>query len=81
MAGVNEDKIVEAHGTFYTSHCMKCRKDYTFEWMKGMLSFCLCSFKHAQVLSFVICYLSLTLNAERIDVLSNLLFAVYACDI
>jgi len=36
VAGVKEDKIVEAHGTFYTSHCMKCMKEYTLEWMKGM---------------------------------------------
>ena len=36
MAGVKDDKVVEAHGTFYTSHCLKCCKEYTLEWMKGM---------------------------------------------
>jgi len=39
VAGVKEDKIVEAHGTFHTSHCLTCSKEYTLEWMKGM--FCL----------------------------------------
>ena len=39
VAGVKEDKIVEAHGTFYTSHCLKCRKEYSLDWMKGILTF------------------------------------------
>ncbi|KAJ3655801.1 hypothetical protein Zmor_014914 [Zophobas morio] len=34
VAGIPDDKIVEAHGTFYTGHCIKCRKEYTLEWMK-----------------------------------------------
>jgi NAD-dependent deacetylase sirtuin 2 len=34
VAGIPEDKIVEAHGTFYTGHCLKCRKEYKLEWMK-----------------------------------------------
>jgi len=35
-AGIPDDKIVEAHGTFYTSHCTNftCKKDYNFDWMK-----------------------------------------------
>jgi len=36
VAGVNEDKVVEAHGTFYTSHCLRCRKEYDLVWMKGL---------------------------------------------
>ena len=71
---MKEDKVVEAHGTFYTSHCMKCRKDYTLEWMKGMLTFCYYLFK----------LLSLVPIDEHIAVLSNLLFvmyAVYVCDV
>ncbi|KAJ0173772.1 hypothetical protein K1T71_010921 [Dendrolimus kikuchii] len=33
-AGIPEDKIVEAHGTFYTSHCLECRKQYSLEFVK-----------------------------------------------
>lgn len=40
VAGVKEDKVVEAHGTFYTSHCMRCRKEYSLEWMKGLWHLC-----------------------------------------
>lgn len=34
VAGIPEEKLVEAHGTFHTSHCLKCRKEYCLEWMK-----------------------------------------------
>lgn len=36
IAGIPEEKIVEAHGTFHTSHCMNrsCKKEYKLEWMK-----------------------------------------------
>jgi NAD-dependent deacetylase sirtuin 2 len=34
VAGVKDDKLVEAHGTFYTGHCLTCRKEYTLDWMK-----------------------------------------------
>jgi len=44
VAGVKEDKLVEAHGTFHTSHCMRCKKEYTLEWMKGMSFEILCCF-------------------------------------
>ncbi|XP_045776916.1 NAD-dependent protein deacetylase sirtuin-2-like [Maniola jurtina] len=33
-ACIPEDKIVEAHGTFYTSHCLDCRKQYSLEFIK-----------------------------------------------
>ncbi|XP_038206833.1 NAD-dependent protein deacetylase sirtuin-2-like isoform X2 [Zerene cesonia] len=33
-AGIPDDKIVEAHGTFYTSHCLDCRKQYSLEFIK-----------------------------------------------
>lgn len=39
VADIPEDKIVEAHGTFYTGHCLKCRKEYSLEWMRGMFLF------------------------------------------
>jgi len=35
VAGVDGDKLIEAHGTFYTGHCLKCRKEYPLDWMKG----------------------------------------------
>lgn len=35
VAGIPEEKLVEAHGTFYTNHCLDCRKEYSMEWMKG----------------------------------------------
>ncbi|XP_048836790.1 NAD-dependent protein deacetylase sirtuin-2 isoform X2 [Brienomyrus brachyistius] len=36
VAGLQEEDLVEAHGTFYTSHCVSflCRKEYTLDWMK-----------------------------------------------
>lgn len=35
VANIPEEKIVEAHGTFYTSHCLECRKQYNLEFVKG----------------------------------------------
>lgn len=35
VAGVPADKLVEAHGTFHTGHCVECNSEYTLEWMKG----------------------------------------------
>ncbi|KAG8232887.1 hypothetical protein J437_LFUL004757 [Ladona fulva] len=37
VAGIPEEKLVEAHGTFYTSHCLICRKEYSLEWMKEQI--------------------------------------------
>ncbi|KAG5268975.1 hypothetical protein AALO_G00196910 [Alosa alosa] len=36
VAGLGDTDLVEAHGTFYTSHCLSflCRKEYSLEWMK-----------------------------------------------
>ncbi|XP_013410275.1 NAD-dependent protein deacetylase sirtuin-2-like isoform X2 [Lingula anatina] len=34
VAGVPEEKLVEAHGTFATSHCVDCRQKYSQEWIK-----------------------------------------------
>ncbi|KAJ8713878.1 hypothetical protein PYW08_007498 [Mythimna loreyi] len=33
-AGIPPEKLVEAHGTFYTSHCLDCRKEYDLEYVK-----------------------------------------------
>lgn len=37
LAGVPDDKLIEAHGTFNTGHCInkRCRKKYSLEWMKS----------------------------------------------
>ncbi|KPP65572.1 Sirtuin 2 (silent mating type information regulation 2) 2-like [Scleropages formosus] len=39
VAGLEEDDLVEAHGTFYTSHCVSflCRKEYNLDWMKARI--------------------------------------------
>lgn len=34
IAKIEGEKIVEAHGTFYTNHCLKCNKSYSMEWVK-----------------------------------------------
>jgi len=37
LAGVSDEKIVEAHGAFNTGHCIKCRKEYSQEWIKELI--------------------------------------------
>ncbi|KAL9899185.1 sirtuin 2 isoform 1-T1 [Glossina fuscipes fuscipes] len=37
VAGVPDEKLVEAHGTFYTNHCMGCDMQYSMEWMKDQI--------------------------------------------
>uniref|UniRef100_A0A8C6US80 NAD-dependent protein deacetylase sirtuin-2 n=1 Tax=Neogobius melanostomus TaxID=47308 RepID=A0A8C6US80_9GOBI len=36
VAGLEGNDLIEAHGTFYTSHCVSfcCRKEYSLDWMK-----------------------------------------------
>ncbi|KAG0721368.1 NAD-dependent protein deacetylase sirtuin-2 [Chionoecetes opilio] len=34
VAGLPAEKVVEAHGTFRTSHCIGCQKEYTQDWLK-----------------------------------------------
>lgn len=36
VAGIPEEKLVEAHGSFHTAHCVDCRKEYTHKWVKGI---------------------------------------------
>ncbi|CAH0400328.1 unnamed protein product [Chilo suppressalis] len=36
-ADLPDDKLVEAHGTFYTSHCLECRKEYTLDFVKDRI--------------------------------------------
>ncbi|KAF4076691.1 hypothetical protein AMELA_G00217990 [Ameiurus melas] len=39
VAGLEGEDLIEAHGTFHTSHCVSflCRKEYTMEWMKDKI--------------------------------------------
>lgn len=39
LAGIPGGKLVQAHGSFHTSHCTKgtCRKEYSFEWLKSKI--------------------------------------------
>ncbi|XP_001651467.2 NAD-dependent protein deacetylase Sirt2 [Aedes aegypti] len=34
IAEINEEKIVEAHGTFFTNHCLQCRAAYSVDFVK-----------------------------------------------
>ncbi|KAK9498252.1 hypothetical protein O3M35_004108 [Rhynocoris fuscipes] len=38
IAGISEEKLIEAHGTFYTSHCLNCNKSYKLDWLKDAIS-------------------------------------------
>ncbi|CAH8678188.1 unnamed protein product [Schistosoma rodhaini] len=33
LSGLPEEKLVEAHGTFHTGHCIKCNQQHDFEFM------------------------------------------------
>uniref|UniRef100_A0A8D0C278 NAD-dependent protein deacetylase n=1 Tax=Salvator merianae TaxID=96440 RepID=A0A8D0C278_SALMN len=39
VAGLDTEDLVEAHGTFFTSHCVSsaCRKAYNLDWMKDKI--------------------------------------------
>lgn len=34
IAGIPSEKLVEAHGTFHTNHCINCQHEYSMDWMK-----------------------------------------------
>ena len=34
VAGIPAEKIVEAHGSFKTAHCLSCKKEYEQSWVK-----------------------------------------------
>ena len=36
VAGIQDDALVEAHGSFHIAHCLDCKKEYPREWVKGM---------------------------------------------
>ncbi|XP_059478518.1 NAD-dependent protein deacetylase sirtuin-2 [Neocloeon triangulifer] len=37
VSGLPGEKIVEAHGTFYMSHCLQCELGYEQDWMKEQI--------------------------------------------
>uniref|UniRef100_A0A3P8WA80 NAD-dependent protein deacetylase n=1 Tax=Cynoglossus semilaevis TaxID=244447 RepID=A0A3P8WA80_CYNSE len=39
VAGLEGDDLIEAHGTFYSSHCVSysCHKEYNLDWMKDKI--------------------------------------------
>ncbi|XP_067831025.1 LOW QUALITY PROTEIN: NAD-dependent protein deacetylase sirtuin-2 [Heptranchias perlo] len=39
VVGMRDEDLIEAHGTFYTSHCTNstCRKQYNLDWMKTQI--------------------------------------------
>lgn len=37
VAGLSPEKLVEAHGTFHSSHCRKCNKEYSASWMRSLI--------------------------------------------
>ena len=34
LAGMEAEKLIEAHGTVRTSHCLKCQREYSQDWMR-----------------------------------------------
>ncbi|KAH8280160.1 hypothetical protein KR018_012565, partial [Drosophila ironensis] len=34
LTGLPAEKIIEAHGSFHTNHCLRCRREYDMAWMK-----------------------------------------------
>lgn len=34
LAGVPQEKVVEAHGSFQSSYCTKCKEEYDLKWLK-----------------------------------------------
>jgi len=37
VAGISGEKLVEAHGTFHSAHCVECKKEFTQEWVKEQI--------------------------------------------
>ena len=36
IAGIPKSLIINAHGSFNLGHCIKCKQEHSFEWMKGI---------------------------------------------
>lgn len=58
VAGVPAEKIVEAHGTLHTSHCInsECCKEYDREWMTGLKQLFLITFTQPNLLEHLTTY-------------------------
>ncbi|KAH7931795.1 hypothetical protein HPB52_025290 [Rhipicephalus sanguineus] len=39
LAGIPAESIVEAHGTFHTSHCLSCNREYSLDWLRDIVFF------------------------------------------
>lgn len=37
IAGIPDERLVEAHGTFHTNHCLDCRRAHSLEWMREQI--------------------------------------------
>lgn len=37
IAGIPDEKLVEAHGTFHKNHCIDCHREYGMEWAKEQI--------------------------------------------
>jgi len=37
LAGLPEEKVVEAHGTFQRSYCTTCKRNYDLQWLKNKI--------------------------------------------
>lgn len=38
LAGIPAESIVEAHGTFHTSHCLSCNREYSLDWLRERIA-------------------------------------------
>ncbi|XP_075721978.1 sirtuin 2 isoform X9 [Rhipicephalus microplus] len=38
LAGIPAEAIVEAHGTFHTSHCLSCNCEYSLDWLREQIA-------------------------------------------
>ncbi|KAL1415498.1 hypothetical protein MTO96_029216 [Rhipicephalus appendiculatus] len=38
LAGIPAEAIVEAHGTFHTSHCLSCNREYSLDWLRERIA-------------------------------------------
>lgn len=38
LAGIPEERLVEAHGTFHSSHCIACNHAYSLDWLRERIA-------------------------------------------
>lgn len=39
LAGIEKNKLIQAHGSFNTAHCPKCKLNYNIKDFKSIISF------------------------------------------